>query len=184
MAQWTERERRKRRDRNGHALIHPLKDLLWCETHQRYLKSYGANGTRFACPACKADNTESNGSGQVGPLFSSVNQELALSTLIQALVPRIVADKGLVALIIESSQKQIEATNAPDPAKISALQKELTGTTENIEFIMDHPGDTATDRRESGQRLERLTQRTSLQRKSQPTRMTPSPRTPDRRILC
>ncbi len=156
---------RKRRNTTGDLVIHPLKDLLWCDTHQRYLKPYGARGERLACPACKADNTELNGTGQVGPLFSSVNRELALSALIQTLAPRISADGNLINLLAKSAREQIAVANTPDPERLSSLQREIKAITENTQFILDHPGDTETDRRESGQRLQQLrAKRSSLER--------------------
>jgi site-specific DNA recombinase len=165
MAKWAGRGGRKRRNTAGDLVTHPLKDLLWCDTHQRYLKPYGAHGERLACPACKADNTELNGTGQVGPLFSSVNRELALSAIIKALAPRISADQSLINWLKESAHKQIEVANTPDPERLLSFQREVKVITENTQFILDHPGDTETDRRESGQRLQQLrARRSSLER--------------------
>jgi hypothetical protein len=79
MAKWAGRGGRKRRNTTGDLVIYPLKDLLWCDTHKRYLKPYGARSERLA----KADNTELNGTGQRLRRFQDSSQEPLRAALAQ-----------------------------------------------------------------------------------------------------
>jgi hypothetical protein len=88
-----------------------------------------------------------------------------VSKLIHALAPRIIADQSLINLIQQLAREQLELINTPDPEKLRVRQREMKAISEDIRFILEYPGDTDTDRRESGERLKQLrAQRSSLER--------------------
>jgi hypothetical protein len=167
---------RRRRNAVGDVVIDPLKDLFWCETHQRYLTPRGHNSSQMACAACKAENTdngnvdaetaedadtpnEGTARNQRGPLYSVVNRGLALRLLCEELAQHVRVDEGIVAIILEAAGERVKARQALDPQRLADLQAESKAVTEDIEFILEHPGASVTDRHESGKRLDVLRER-------------------------
>jgi hypothetical protein len=148
---------RRRKGSNEQDVVRPLKDLLWCPTHSRYLTVCGNRGQLMACPDCKRQD--------VPALYSFINSDLAQRLIINELCQRIQTDDNLVGQVVASAFQQVQILGRPDTAKQDELKREKGQLTESIAFILDCPGDTHTDKAENHQRIAYLrSQRSAIDR--------------------
>jgi hypothetical protein len=138
---------RKPRDGNRQSRPRLLHGLFRCPTHDQILYVGGVHGRYMFCKACKGLPVEKR------PLYSQLPRQLALELTCQKLATLVEQDEGLVSQIIVACQAEAERAQQPDPTRIEALGKKEQQLTRKIEFVMQNPGETEADRRESAANL-------------------------------
>jgi site-specific DNA recombinase len=127
-----------------------LNGYLYCAVHDRSLYVGGAHGKTMFCKDCQAVSV------QVRPLFTLLNRRTALKLTCQSLAALIRADGALVTNVIAACRNAAERAQRPDPARIDELRRQDQNVDRQIRFVLDNPGESETDRRESGERLRSL----------------------------
>jgi transposase len=112
----------------------------------------------MACPVCQGLPVEER------PLYSFLNRRLALMLTCQKLAELIRADQGLVQEAVRVCQQEVARQQQPDPQRQAQLQARLEKLSRQIQFILDAPGESDTDRQEAEATLRRLRrERTQVQ---------------------
>jgi len=85
-----------------------------------------------------------------------LNRWLALQLTCQKLAELIRADQGLVQEALAVCQREVERCQQPDPAQQAERKARVERLSRKIQFILDNPGETETDREEAEATLRRL----------------------------
>src|SRR5262249_42141131 len=99
------------------------------------------------CPVCKRLPLDRR------PLYSLLNRELALRLTCGKLMDLIVSDAHLVEHVIAACQREVESGQKPDPGAIAEKKARLEKGKRQIEFLLDNPGETEEDRKETAEKL-------------------------------
>ena len=124
----------------------PLHELLWCPQHERFL--IAMTDKVMMCPDCKLDSTR--------PLFSMLNRRLALRIICTKLSELIQVDPDIVTRAIAECRRVVDCEQQPDHTEMAQLRRRLDSVTSDIQFIMNAPGRSETDRSENCKRLAEL----------------------------
>jgi DNA invertase Pin-like site-specific DNA recombinase len=164
-----ERGRRSagRKPRDGDRTSRPrlLNGLFVCPAHDRPLYVGGAFGTLMHCPVCQALPAGER------PLYSLLNREVGLRLTCARLAEVVQLDPALLARIVEACGREAAAAQQPDPARLAELQSKLDRLSRQIQFVLENPGETESDRQESvallrklrAERAERESERAALE---------------------
>ena len=127
-----------------------LNGLLFCPAHDRPLYAGGAHGKTMFCKDCRAMPAGER------PLFSLLNRELALALTCRSLAALVRPDDGLVAMVVAACRDEAGRAQRPDPERTDELRRQDRHLGGQIRFVMENPGETETDRRESVERIRSL----------------------------
>jgi predicted site-specific integrase-resolvase len=141
---------RKPKDGNCKSRPKVLNGILWCPVHGVPLYVGGVYGEYMFCKRCKEVRPEDR------PLFSHLPRELALRLTCKTLSDLIRRDEALVSKIIQAIREQAGAMQRPDPKEWETLCRTEQRLARQISFIMQHPGETPEDERESAENLRLL----------------------------
>jgi site-specific DNA recombinase len=139
-----------RKPKDGNMAIRPrlLNGLLFCKTHDRPLRVGGNHGHHMYCPECR------NLPKARRPLYTYLNRALALQLICKGLAEQIRQDHGLVRDIVAACQKTVLQHNTQgDSRRLEDRKARLEKMDRQIRFILDNPGDTEMDQKESASRL-------------------------------
>jgi DNA invertase Pin-like site-specific DNA recombinase len=136
------------RDRKSRPRL--LNNLFVCGAHGRRLSVGGPNGRFMLCPECQGLPAAER------PLYTHLNRALALRLTCAKLAELVRADEALVAEIVAALQREAEAAQRVDPAKLAALKARLEKLSQRIRFVLANSGDTEADRQESEVELRRM----------------------------
>jgi site-specific DNA recombinase len=146
---------RKPKDGDRRSRPRLLNGLFACSEHAQMLYVGGPYGRLMFCKACRAMQKSKR------PLYSLLNRLLALRLTCQTLADLMQRDETLVPAVITACNNQAAALQQPDPAQLQRLKVQYDKLTGRIQFIMDNPGDSEADRRESEATIKRLRQQRS-----------------------
>jgi hypothetical protein len=143
---------RKPKDGDRQSRPRLLNGLFVCPEHAQVLYVGGPYGRLMFCKACRAMPKSKR------PLFSQLNRLLALRLTCQILAELIQRDETLVPAVIAACSQHAAARQQPDPAHLLRRNAHHDKLTDRIRFVMENPGDSDADRRESEATLKRLRQ--------------------------
>ncbi|MEO5927673.1 MAG: recombinase family protein, partial [Patescibacteria group bacterium] len=128
-----------------------LSGLLYCKEHNQLLYRSGEKGEDyFRCPNCIGVDAEKR------PVFTFCDGQLALNCLLKALQEKILGDDCLVQQIISACRLAAEGQSRPGDAELEVHHAAVRKLTRSIDLLVDNPGDSKEDQRESSDRLKRL----------------------------
>ncbi len=127
-----------------------LNGLFYCPTHSRILYVGGANGHSMFCKDCMSTHESER------PLYSLLNRAMALSLTCRAVAELVRRDEVLVGSIIAACREQAGRAQRPDPARLDGLRREEEKLGRRIRALMENPGETDEDLRETNERLRAL----------------------------
>jgi nucleotide-binding universal stress UspA family protein len=138
-----------RKPRDGDRKFRPrlLNGLFYCAEHKQQLHVGGAFGKSMYCPVCKRLFAKQR------PLYSLLNRELAVKLTCDKLADIIRFDTHLVEEIIAACQKEAKAAQKPDHCIMADKTARLGKVNRQIQFLLDNPGETDEDRKESAEKL-------------------------------
>jgi hypothetical protein len=90
------------------------------------------------------------------PLYSLLNRATALSKTCRALAGVVRRDEALVESTIAACREQAGRAQRPDPERLEALRSEEEKLGRRIRSMMDNPGETEQDLRETNERIRAL----------------------------
>jgi site-specific DNA recombinase len=150
LARLPKRSGRKPADGDRESRPRLLNGLLYCPVHDRPLYVGGPYGKVMYCKDCRAMPAQER------PLFSLLNRTLARSLTCRSLVALVRPDDDLVEAVVAACRDEAGRAQRPDPARIDGLRRQEQHLGRQIRFVMENPGETEVDRRESGERLRSL----------------------------
>lgn len=139
---------RKPADGDRHSRPRVLNDFIFCPKHDAPLYVHGPFGKYMSCKACREEAEPT--------LYSLLPRRLALDLLCQQLAELILLDEELVEQAIEACRTHLERLTQPDPQEAAAVRREIERLTNQINFILDAPGETKQDLNENRERLGEL----------------------------
>jgi site-specific DNA recombinase len=149
-----------RKPKRGDARSRPrlTHGLFVCPVHDQILYVGGNYGQTLFCKICRGLPAAKR------PLYSLLPRALALRLTCRTLAGLVRQDPQLVEAVLNACRGAAEDLQRPDPAKLEGLRSRIGTLWQQIQFIMNHSGDTEADRQESAVKLgEFRRQRTELQ---------------------
>lgn len=141
LAQYSERGGRKAKQPNRRRRPCVLNGLFYCEAHNRRLNATGAYGCYLTCPVCRRVPKPA--------LFSMLSRELALTVITRECTNLLRLDAALVDRIKSYCRQHSEDAQRPDPKHVGRLNERKAKLVARIQFILENPGDSSDDRRQS-----------------------------------
>lgn len=147
-----------RKPKDGKRCTRPrlLNGLFVCSAHDRCLHVGGSYGQTMVCPVCQDLPVEQR------PLYSSLNRRLALRLTCQKLAELIRADLALLQEALAVCQQEAARQQQPDPQRQAELKARLERLSRQIQFVLNNPGESETDRQEAEASLRLLRQQRAL----------------------
>jgi site-specific DNA recombinase len=147
-----ERETGGRKPKDGQRRTRPrlLNGFFFCPTHDHCLYVGGPHGQMMVCPVCQGLPVEQRS------LYSMLNRRLALRLTCQKLADLIRADDALLKQALVVCQHEAAHQQQPDSHRQAELKARLDKLNRQIQFILNNPGETDTDRQEAEVTLRQL----------------------------
>lgn len=129
-----------------------LNGFFKCQKHKkRPLEVDGPSGRYMRCRECRESDEPA--------LFSLLPRKLALELICARLAALIRDDTHLCIDVIDATKRLQEQAARPDEGRLAEIRREISRLNDQIEFILDAPGETAVDRQENKQHLADLRKR-------------------------